>query len=109
MRTLLAVSTAAILTGCLNQESFGEEYVEKFCAVHDECDTSSRMCPVDLDGATSASNCDFDKKAARECLKADFGCDDEIPGFEVVTQPEACLLVCGQEVVDEDTDDDGAE
>jgi hypothetical protein len=104
MRTLLALAAAAALTGCLSQESYSEQYVEKFCEVYDACDTSGRDCPIDLESVTSSANCEFDKQAARECLKAEFGCDESIPGFEVITQPEACLLVCGQEVVDEDTD-----
>lgn len=102
MRKLLIASAGLMMAAAcgINEEKFGEDFVETYCEAYEFCDTSGRACPVTVDDAVN-STCEFDKKAARDCLAEDFGCDDTIPGFEVVTTSDACLVVCGQSTTQE--------
>lgn len=96
MRFALPLLLAA---GCsIDPEKFAEEFVPAYCEVWDECNTSGQPCPVSLDSTDfSSADCEFDKEAARECLAADYGCNEQVPGFEVVETPDACLAdrLCG--------------
>ncbi|MEZ4316474.1 MAG: hypothetical protein R3F61_03170 [Myxococcota bacterium] len=97
MRNLL-LGGIAVLAGCgISEDKFAEDWVETYCAAYDECDTSGRPCPVNIENQTPAASCEFDKKAAKDCLSADLTCDDTIAGFEVVEAPESCYIVCGQD------------
>ncbi len=85
------------LTGCMSQSGFYDEFVPTYCEYHDACNTSGLACAVTLTDAEPASDCDFDAKAARECLEGPFECDETINGFEVVVAPAACEAsrICG--------------
>lgn len=97
LRFLSLAGVLSTLAACgLNQNSFGTEFVETYCAEHRSCDRIGRPCPVELnDQGTVYRDCDFDKDLAAECLDGAFTCDDSIPENAVVIVPEACTLVCG--------------
>ena len=96
MRNLLIVGLFG-LAGCgINEESFADDFVDQYCGTYDACDTSGRPCPINFENVLSTESCAFDADAAKACLSEDYGCDDTIPGLEVVTTPEPCLVVCGQ-------------
>jgi hypothetical protein len=41
------------------------------------------------------ADCEFDPKAAHDCLDGVYTCDTTNPGFEYVVEPQICLSVCG--------------
>ena len=91
------VALLPLLAGCMTQASFYDEFVPTYCDWHETCNTGGLPCPVTLDDARPASDCEFDSSAARECLDGVFTCDETIDGFEVVTTPDACesARICG--------------
>lgn len=103
MNRLIALAGVLFVSvGCgLTQSSFSEDFVTAYCDAHDACDRRGRPCPIDLsDDGVSYKDCEFDADLATTCLEATYTCDDSIPENAVVIVPEACYLVCGDEVVE---------
>ena len=89
MRNLF-ISAALLLAACgPSEDSFADDFLANACDA--ACDDSEFYCnPGDstTDG-TSSVECDFDKKAAKDCLNGEFTCDGE-EGATYTVAPAAC-------------------
>jgi hypothetical protein len=87
--------------GALTEESFMDQYAERYCVEWAACNTSAE-CPVST-GETSTGTvaqtweCDFDPVAAAACLDGVWTCNVDFPGLEFVAPAQVCLTVCGED------------
>lgn len=85
--------------GGVNENNFGEKYVEKYCAEYEDCSGESD-CPLTTMATPTGytpptpAECDFDQAAADDCIDGEWTCDS-FYGFTVVIPPPACCAVCG--------------
>src|SRR5687768_1665108 len=92
LRDLGLVLGIATLGGCLSPEEYPLKYEEKYCEEWAECNAGPCSIPT-ASAVQIPDGCDFDRGEARDCLKADWACNDEFPGFEYPTPAEACSRV----------------
>lgn len=88
----------AMLTGCLTLESFEERVIEKKCEEDARCATAGMQGDCALFRVPAANLCNFDRAAAERCLRDDWVCNTQQPGFEFAEPPAACDAVCVQAV-----------
>lgn len=96
MRNLVYVAALA-LVGCYSEDKFADDYAAKLCDMIVEC--GGEPC-ADATGttdttATATGECDFDAKAAKECIDATWECSPETGGFSFPIPADVCLDVCG--------------
>lgn len=86
MKYALALISTVALVGCLTPSRFDSKYEAKFCEEWEACnpDFSCDLAPLDY------SDCDFDRKAAKDCLDAQWTCDQSNSAFPKVVAPDAC-------------------
>jgi hypothetical protein len=85
-----------IASGCLSEASFFEKYAERRCEEFATCVTAeTASCEQLTTTETESADCEFDKAAARDCLKGAWTCDTQFEGFEIPVPPSACANVCG--------------
>lgn len=126
MRTLLAVTCLGVLSGCgWSETRYIDEFVQKDCEVRMECHDPAVLtflgwethddCVADRgpEVTAMADDCTYNKKAARDCVKAmdEMACPED--GTEL-DYPEICdevFLACedtdGDDTGGEDTGDSG--
>ena len=95
---VLTSSILLVSVGCLSEARFNEKYAEKKCEEFERCVTSGGSCGELGTGSTTTADpveCEFDKAAARECLRGVWTCDDQFEGYEFPIPPSACASVCG--------------
>ena len=99
---LLLVGSALLAAGCLTLDKFDKKYQDKYCEEWSACGGKG-TCPFEeqeaagLDfGPTCADEDAYDKDAAKDCLDAQWECNDQVPGFETPLVPEVCLEACGE-------------
>jgi hypothetical protein len=94
MRTLVVVPLLS--AGCLSQAAFEEKYAAKLCEEFESCVTSAEATCDELTTTTAEPvECEFDRSAARDCLKGVWTCDSQFEGYEFPIPPAACASVCG--------------
>ncbi|MCA9492682.1 MAG: hypothetical protein KC621_22265 [Myxococcales bacterium] len=96
MRNLVTLAAVASLAGCLSEAKYNEKYATKYCEEWVACAVATE-CPVDSTGTSAEedSSCDFDRKAANDCLKGEWTCSDGLEGYQFPEPPAACDNVCG--------------
>lgn len=92
MRNLVYAAAAVSLAGCLSEEAYNTKYAEKYCEEWDACGVAT-PCPQDGMGESDES-CDFNRKAANDCLKGEWTCSDGLEGYNFPSPPAACDNVC---------------
>jgi len=99
---LVLVGSALWASGCLSLDKFDKKYQDKYCEEWSACGGKG-TCPFEeqeaagLDfGPTCADENAYNKDAAKDCLDAEWECNDEVPGFETPLVPEVCLEACGE-------------
>jgi hypothetical protein len=80
------------LWGCLSYNGFVNKKNDKICETLEACNPS---IPCDPPDPLPEADCEFDPKAAHDCLDGVYTCDTTNPGFEYVVEPQICLSVCG--------------
>lgn len=88
------VPLIALMIGCgVSEDKFSEKFADKYCNEWTSCGAEEDWgeCPVGA-GDVLTSNCEFDAKAAKDCLKGSWTCDDVFP-----EQPSVCEDVCGEQ------------
>ncbi len=92
MRTLITISSLLALSACMSEAGFEKKSLanceEAACADMD-CNAGSDIEIPDT--------CEFDAKAAKDCIKGEWTCSGD-EGFDYVVAPDACLdvYVCGE-------------
>jgi hypothetical protein len=98
VRRFLLVVVALGVAGCLTYEGFLRKKEAKYCEMLAECNPDT---PCEIPSATDTGygdfdDCDFDSRAARDCLRGVWTCDDTFgPAWSYPLDPEVCSLVCG--------------
>ena len=84
--------------GPVTIENFGQRYLEAYCNAGCTADISA-VCDTDVDtGGGTGYGCDFDAKAASDCVNtANWTCEALIEGSDDTypTPPSDCVNVCG--------------
>lgn len=101
MRNLFTVATLA-LVGCYSESKYQEEFDAKWCeqtkACGGECSETTAPVGSGFDTATAdlLDGCDYDAKAAKDCIDAEWTCSPEVAGFSYPITAEAChnVYVC---------------
>ena len=79
MRNLF-ISAALLLAACgPSEDSFSEDFLAAACDAGCELDSEFYCNPPEATGTTDATTeteCEFDKKAAKDCLNGEFTCDE---------------------------------
>ncbi|MCB9687302.1 MAG: hypothetical protein H6738_14145 [Alphaproteobacteria bacterium] len=96
MRNLVYLAAVASLAGCLSEAKYNQKYAEKYCEEWAACGVATE-CPIDSTGTSAEDDgsCDFDRKAANDCLKGEWTCSDGLEGYNFPETPAACDNVCG--------------
>lgn len=99
MRNLIIFSSVLLAAcGGVNEDNFGEKYLEAYCGAGCTADISA-VCDATTDGTSDGGGeCDFDKAAAKACVDAEnWTCEPLIEGSDDTypTPPGDCLNVCG--------------
>jgi len=101
MRNLFIFSSVLLAAcGGVNEDNFGEKYLEAYCGAGCTADISA-VCDADTstggtDGGTSS--CAFDKASAKACVDVEnWTCEPLIEGSDDTypTAPSDCGSVCG--------------
>ena len=91
LTSLLLLSSVA---ACQGYDGFAQR------AIYNKCEENARCSPSGLAGdcerfeVPGADDCDFDARAARRCLRDEWVCNTDQPGFEFAEPPTACDVVC---------------
>ncbi len=80
------VLSLLLVAGCLSPASFESKFESKFCAEWNDCNPDW-ACEL---AETDYSDCDFDRKAAKDCLDEDWVCDNSNTALPVIQLPEVC-------------------
>ncbi len=91
---MLAVGLVLLCAGCLTYEEFTERLADKRCEENLECAPAGPVGDCALFEVPGAANCDFDPGAASRCLRQEWECNEDLPGFEFAEPAPACDLVC---------------
>ncbi len=94
----LTLFALPMLAACgLSEEKFAEEYAQTFCDKIVELDCGTEC--VEATGtdttatATGTDTCEYDAKAAKDCLNGEWVCTDFGGGFLFPEGPAECLQV----------------
>jgi hypothetical protein len=98
MRNLITVATLALVACGYSEDKYAEDFAAKFCEQQVEC--GGDPCEdgtTDTTGTTTTEpvddTCEFDAKAAKECIDAAWDCTPEIAGFSFPQPADVCANV----------------
>ena len=94
MRDAMLPLLLATVVGCLSYGEFLDRKTAKWCEELAKCNPNT-PCEGPVDTGYTDEDCNFDAKAARQCLNGLWVCDDRFVGFEYPVGPQACEAVCG--------------
>lgn len=95
--SLALISLASISPSCSSYSGFLNKKSEKYCQVQAECNpeiSCDLANSLDTGYTSSDEDCDFDARAARDCLRGEWTCSKEIPEFSYPIPPKVCASVC---------------
>ena len=91
MKTPTLVPILLALAACgIPEGDFTDRYGERFCEEQVQCN-ADLPCEEDAGIIEQTEACDYDPRRAKDCLNADFVCDDSVKGG--VIPPEVCIDV----------------
>ena len=99
MNTTVTLLWMVMGLGCLTYDDFAERVVEKKCEEDRRCSPAGDDRPCDLYEVPGASQCldnptVYNPGAAGRCLRKEWVCNTDIPGFEFAEEPADCDVVC---------------
>lgn len=83
------VLSLLVLAGCMSPARFDSKFEARFCEEWKSCNPEFECELAELD----YSDCEFDGKAAKDCLSGDWVCDTSNSAFPLVEPPEVCNQV----------------
>lgn len=108
MKNMMFISALVALAACgMSEDKFADKFADKAC---ETCESWCDLPEGDDSGEDATADCDFDSKAAKECLKADWTCETIGEGDAAIEFPDL-PAVCGTvyDCGSGDDDDDAEE
>lgn len=82
------------MAGCLSYDGFTTQVIDKKCDEDARCATAGPTGDCTLYRVPGDTVCDFDADQAAQCLRNEWVCNTDQPGFEFAEPPLACDFVC---------------